>query len=128
MFFFVSCFSHAFASVHCCLGVTCWERADLLALDCDVDCTFCYSPSGILCQVWYLIVLFPDLCHLSYFHKRIYHECEGRIEKSVSKIAIWHYEACRLMTNSDPEGPIFLAHPHTNNGFIFLLVIIFFLF
>ena len=30
--FFVSCVSHAFASVHCCLVVTCWERADLLAL------------------------------------------------------------------------------------------------
>ena len=25
-----------FASVHCCLVVTCWERADLLALVCDV--------------------------------------------------------------------------------------------
>ena len=30
--FFVSCVSHAFASVHCCLVVTCWERVDLLAL------------------------------------------------------------------------------------------------
>ena len=34
--FFVSCVSHAFASVHCCLAVTCWERADLLALILDV--------------------------------------------------------------------------------------------
>ena len=24
-------------------------------------------PCGILGQVWYLIVLIPDLCHLSYF-------------------------------------------------------------
>ena len=30
--FCVSCVSHAFASVHCCLVVTCWDRADLLAL------------------------------------------------------------------------------------------------
>ena len=30
--FFVSCVSHAFASVNCCLVVTCCERADLLAL------------------------------------------------------------------------------------------------
>ena len=30
--FFVSCVSHDFASVLCCLVVTCWERADLLAL------------------------------------------------------------------------------------------------
>ena len=25
---------------------------------------------------------------------RIYHECEGRIEKSVQRIAVWHHEAC----------------------------------
>ena len=35
--FYVYCVSHAFASVHdCCLVVTCWERADLLALVDDV--------------------------------------------------------------------------------------------
>ena len=32
----MSCVSHAFASFHCCLVVTCWERADLLALVGDV--------------------------------------------------------------------------------------------
>ena len=51
---------------------------------------------------------------------RINHECEGRIEKSVPRIAIWHHEACRVMTNSDPEGWIFLSYPHTNNGFFFI--------
>ena len=39
---------------------------------------------------------------------RIYHECEGRTEKSVLRITIWHHEACRVMTNGDPEGHIFL--------------------
>ena len=34
--FCVSCVSHAFASVHCCLVVTCWERADHLAFVGDV--------------------------------------------------------------------------------------------
>ena len=34
--FFVSCVSLAFVPVHCCLVVTCWERADLLALVGDV--------------------------------------------------------------------------------------------
>ena len=38
---------------------------------------------------------------------RIYHECEGRIEKSVSRIAVRHNEACRVMTNGDPEIWIF---------------------
>ena len=49
----------------------------------------------------------------------IYHECEGRIEKSVPRIAIWHHEACRVMTNGDPKGLIFLSYPHTNNGSFF---------
>ena len=35
---FRSCVCHAFASVHCCLVVTWRERADLLALVCDVYC------------------------------------------------------------------------------------------
>ena len=48
---------------------------------------------------------------------RIYHECEGRIEKSVPRITVWHHEACRVMTNGDPEGRIFLNYPQTNNGF-----------
>ena len=29
---------------------------------------------GILGQVWYLIVLIPDLCTLSYFYTRMYIE------------------------------------------------------
>ena len=66
--FFVSCVSHAFASVHCCLVVTCWEMLDLLALFGDVNCILVYFPCGILGQVWYLIASFRDLCLLSYFY------------------------------------------------------------
>ena len=49
--------------------VTCWERADLLALVGDVYCIFVTFSCGILGQVWYLklIVSFPDLCLNSYF-------------------------------------------------------------
>ena len=65
--FFVSCIFHALAYVHCCLVATCWERADFLALVGDVYCIFRTFPWGILGKVWYLIVSFPDLCHLSYF-------------------------------------------------------------
>ena len=64
---FLSCACHAFASVHCCLVVTCWERADLLARVCGVKLCFVGFPCGILGQVWYLIVSIPDLCPLSYF-------------------------------------------------------------
>ena len=56
---------------------------------------------------------------------RIYHKCEVRIENSVPRIAVWHHEACRVMTNGDPEGQIFLSYPHTNNGFFFLLTTVF---
>ena len=31
-------------------------------------CDFVTFPCGILGQVWYLIVLIPDLCHLSYYY------------------------------------------------------------
>ena len=34
---------------------------------------------------------------------RIYHKCEGRLVKSVPRIAVWHHEACRVMTNGDPR-------------------------
>ena len=47
-----------------CLVVTCWKRADLLALIGDVYCIFVTLPCGILAQVCYLIVSFADLCHL----------------------------------------------------------------
>ena len=72
--FLVSCVSHALASVHCCLVVNSWERADLLDLVGDIYCTFFTLPCGILGQVWYLIVSFPDLCLLSYFEAY----CTGR--------------------------------------------------
>ena len=41
--------------------------SDLFALVGDVYCIFVTFPCGILGQVWYLIVPFPDLCSLSYF-------------------------------------------------------------
>ena len=33
-----------------------------------LNCVVVTFPFGILGQVWYLIVLIPDLCPLSYFH------------------------------------------------------------
>ena len=65
---FMYCVCQTFASVHCCLVVTWRERADLLALVCDVYCDFVTFPFGILGQVWYLIVSIPDPCCISYFY------------------------------------------------------------
>ena len=70
----MSCDCHTFASVHCCLVVTFQERADLLALVCDVYCGFDTFPCGILGQAWCLIVLVPDLCCLSYFHSVCFYD------------------------------------------------------
>ena len=40
-----------------------------------------------------------------YDNIRIYHECEGGIEKSVLKITVWHHEAFPVVTlNGDSEG------------------------
>ena len=57
---FMSRVCHAFASVYCCLMVTCRERADLSALVCDVYCDFVTFPFGFLGQVRYLVVSIPD--------------------------------------------------------------------
>ena len=77
----MSCVSHSFAPVHCCLVVNCLERTDLVTLVGFVTCIVVSFPCGILGQVWYLIVLFPDLCRLSNFHingslhiKRVLHD------------------------------------------------------
>ena len=56
---------------------------------------------------------------------RTYHECEGRIEKSVPRIVIWHHEACWVMTNGYSEGRILLPYPHKNNEFFILLTTLF---
>ena len=60
---FLSCFLMlSCTSISCCHEVTCWERADLLALACDVLLWLCYFPIGILGQVWCLIVSIPEFC------------------------------------------------------------------
>ena len=63
LFIFYVCLCYAVLSVPCSLVVTCWERADLLALLCVVFSCLCVTfPPGVSDQVWYLIVSIPDLC------------------------------------------------------------------
>ena len=63
---FMSCVCHVFAPVIAAL----WSHA-FLALVCDVDCVFVTFLCGILGLEWYLIVLVPDICHLSYYYNKI---------------------------------------------------------
>ena len=63
----MSCVCHSFASVLCCLVVTCWEGLTSWSLFVMFYCVCVTFPCGILGQVWYLIVSIPDLCRVSYF-------------------------------------------------------------
>ena len=76
-------------------------------------CTNIIQPSILILSQKFMIMILVRFL-------RIYHECEGRIEKFVPRITVWHHEACRVMTNGDPEGWIFLSYPHTNNRLAFL--------
>ena len=65
----------------CRLLGRCW------ALVGGVCCFFVTFPCGIWGQVWYLIVSFSDLCHLSYFAGRTYH--------IVGDLMLWsNYDKC----------------------------------
>ena len=62
MFLFCLVFAMSLcASVYMCSVVTCWERADHLALVCGVFCEFVTFP----------LVSIPDLCTLTYFEENI---------------------------------------------------------
>ena len=104
---FVSCVSHVSASVHCCLVVTCWEGTDLLALVGDVYCNFVTFPYGILGQVWYLTVSFPDLCRLSYFQSTpLYNEFIKIVAKKHqmrAKSRIYHFPPKNLINSITHE-------------------------
>ena len=65
---FMSHVSYAFVSIHCCLMVTCWELLTSWLLFVMFNCGYATFPCGILGQVWYLIVLIPDFCRLTFIH------------------------------------------------------------
>ena len=82
-----------------CFVVTCWERADLLALVCGVLLSVCHFPIGILGQVWYLIISIPDLCTLTYFYNTYASKRSVGMVDSDSPF----YVACRTIQLHDPE-------------------------
>ena len=60
---------YAVLYVLCSLMITCWERADLLALLCVVfSCVFVTFHDGVPGQLWYSILSIPDLCLPLYFN------------------------------------------------------------
>ena len=104
----------------------------LIAVAVLIDCAVPISVAALAACIVPITMVVPAACAACAVlsaalecNIRIYHECEGRIEKSGPRIAVWHHEACRVMTNSDPEGQILRSHRHTNNGFFFLLAAVF---
>ena len=65
--FFVSCVSHVFASVYCCLVVTCWERGDLLLVMFIIFLLLSHVVSWVRCGNWLyrflIFVVFLTLYH-----------------------------------------------------------------
>ena len=109
-FVFVSCVSHAFASVPCCLMVTCWERTDLLALVGDVYFIFLTFPCGIMGEVWYLIVSLPDLCLPSYFYR--YHKIRKAFSKFYhrnSELIVKYNIGLKALLQEGISEPIFIV-------------------
>ena len=53
---FMSCVYRAFASVQCCLVVTCWKGLTSWLSFVMFNCVFVTFPCGVLGQVWYLVV------------------------------------------------------------------------
>ena len=82
------------ASVYMCFVVTCWERADLLALVCGVYCEFVTFPlvSWVRCGTWlYRFLIFAPLLTLT-----------------VSRLLVWWNQAQQPCQVSD--WIIVLAH------------------
>ena len=89
----VSCFTLTKQTHY--VGTTPYQRR------CDVDMT-----------------LFKQLCLVEYKNPPW-----GWDRKNIPRITVWHHEACRVMTNINLEGWIFLSHPHTINELFFLFTI-----
>ena len=64
----MTCVCHAFESVHCCLVAPAGNGMASHLSFVMFNCVFVTFPCGILGQVWYLIVLIPDLSLLFYMY------------------------------------------------------------
>ena len=69
---------------------------------------FSSPPDQLSCKVWETFV------------NSVYGGGWGCLEKYVLRIIVWHHEACRMMTNGDLEGQIFLSHSHHSIPLLFL--------
>ena len=80
------------------LFVAAREMTDLLPIVCDVYCDFVTFLFGILGQVWYLIILIPDPCCLSYF--KIYNYVNVCVPETPSYA---HHSSQRIVASTESE-------------------------
>ena len=97
--FVLSCVCYVLcASVYMCFVVTCWERADLLALVCGVFCEFVTFPlvSWVRCGTWlYRFLIFATLlfCNVT--------TCNKQSALSFPKTALSIFHIWRAITEGD---------------------------
>ena len=83
------CLCHTVSSVPSSLVVTCWERADMLAVLCMMfSCVFVILQYGVLGVVWYLIASIIDICLRPYF-VWINERCWNYLQFYLLRFGIW---------------------------------------
>ena len=74
----------------------CCPHKQILCLESSLDahsfCWFCHDSQSRILILYILWIHCVD-------NIRIYYEFEGSLEKSVPRITVWHYEACRDYKN-----------------------------
>ena len=92
--FVLSCVCYVLcASVYMCFVVTCWERADLLALVCGVFCEFVTFPlvSWVRCGTWlYRFLIFATLFTLCLDNSRIFKGIRTLVNVYVDLLVFTH--------------------------------------
>ena len=86
------------ASVYMCFVVTCWERADLLALVCGVYCEFVTFPlvSWVWCGTWlYRFLIFASLLTLLLLDG-IFH-CYSNLDRTLYKQTVETLIRCCIL-------------------------------
>ena len=77
LFMFHVCLYYTVLFVPCSFVITCWEKADLLALSCVmIPCGFVTFPYAASSQVWHMIVSIPAFCLLLYLSLVKYIVCQ----------------------------------------------------
>ena len=104
------------ASVYMCFVVTCWERADLLALVCAVFCEFVTFPlvSWVRCGTWlYRFLIFATLLTLS-MNYWIYEKMHETFTLSANLTKYTRYDRCIFCLPARVFHTLNKTFKHTN--------------